>query len=151
MLEFLYRKLKKTARRLDMYIERSKYGYIEKLPAGIEYPEGGLYDAVYEASCKWPHNVALSYYDLDITYKDLIKRIDRVARALKQIGVEKGERVTICMPNTPEEVYTFYAISEIGAVANMIHPLSSEKEIEDHVNKANSRVMLVIDVSYSKV
>ncbi len=151
MLEFLYRKLKKTARRLDMYIERSKYGYIEKLPAGIEYPEGGLYDAVYEASCKWPHNVALSYYDLDITYKDLIKRIDRVARALKQTGVEKGERVTICMPNTPEEVYTFYAISEIGAVANMIHPLSSEKEIEDHVNKANSRVMLVIDVSYSKV
>ena len=151
MLEFLYNKIKKAARSLDMHLERSKYGYIEKLPEGFEYPEGGLYDIVYESSCKWPHNVAMTYFNTDVTYKELIKKIDRVARALKAIGVEKGERVTICMPNTPEEVYMFYAINEIGAVANMVHPLSSEKEIEECVNRAESKTMLVIDISYSKV
>lgn len=151
MLEFVFGKLKKAVRTVDMYLERSKYGYIEKLPKDFKYPEGGLYDVVYDSSCKWPHNVAIDYFNTEITYKELIKKIDRVARALKAIGVEKGDKVTVCMPNTPEAVYMFYAINEIGAIANMIHPLSSEKEIEDYVNRAHSKVMLVIDISYTKV
>lgn len=151
MLDFVFGKLKKAVRTLDMYLERSKYGHIEKLPKGFKYPEGGLYDVVYDSSCKWPHNVAIDYFDIEVTYKEMIKKIDRVARALKNLGIEKGDRVTVCMPNTPESVYMFYAINEIGAVANMIHPLSSEKEIEDYVNRAHSKVMLVIDITYSKV
>ncbi len=151
MLEFVYNKIKKAVRTVDMYLERSKYGYIEKLPKDIHYPEGGLYDVVYESSCKWGHNIAISYYGMEITYKELVKKIDRTARALKALGVEKGDRVTVCMPNTPEAVYMFYAINEVGAVANMIHPLSSEKEIEEYVNRADSKVMLCIDISYPKV
>lgn len=151
MLEMMYNKLRNGLRRLDMKLERAKYGYIEKLPKDIKYFEGGLYDAVYEASCKWPHNVAIQYYDLEITYKDLIKKINKVAEALRAIGVEKGDHVTVCMPNTPEEVYTFYAINEIGAIANMIHPLSSEKEIEDYLNQSHSKYLLCVDISYPKV
>ena len=45
----------------------------------------------------------------------------------------------------------FYAVSEIGAIANMVHPLSSEKEIEDYINQAQSKYMLVIDITYPKV
>lgn len=151
MLEFVYNKLKKAIRTVDMRLERAKYGYIEKLPKDIHYFEGGLYDVVYESSCKWPHNIAITYYSAEITYKELIKKIDKVARALKAIGVEKGDKVTVCMPNTPEEAYMFYAINEIGAIANMIHPLSSEKEIEEYVNRAHSKVILTIDISYPKV
>ncbi len=151
MLDTLYNKLKTAARTIDLKLERSKYGHIEKLPKGFKYPEGGLYDVVYETSCKYPRNTAISYYSMEISYKELIKKIDRVARALKAIGVKKGERVTVCMPNTPEAVYMFYAINEIGAVANMIHPLSSEKEIEEYVNSAESRVMFCIDITYPKI
>ena len=150
-LEFVYKKIKNTLRKLDMKIERAKYGYIEKMPKDIEYFDGGMYDAIYEASCKWPHNIALEYFDSQITYKDLIKKINKVAAALKAIGAEKGERITVCMPNTPEAIYMFYAINEIGAVANMIHPLSSEKEIEDYLIQAKSRIMLCVDISYPKV
>ncbi|MBQ9180871.1 acyl--CoA ligase [Candidatus Saccharibacteria bacterium] len=151
MLEFLYRKTKKAIRGLDMLLTRNKYGYIDKLPEDFEYPEGGMYDLIYESCCKWPHSVALTYYNNDITYHELARRIDRTARALKAIGVEKGDRVTVCMPNTPESVYMFYAISEVGAVANMIHPLSSEKEIEEYVSRAESKVILTIDIAYHKV
>ena len=151
MLDFVFGRLKKAVRTVDMFLVRSKYGYLEKLPKDFKYPEGGLYDIVYDSSFKWPHNVAISYYDKEITYKELIKKINRVARALRQLGVQKGDNVTICMPNTPEEVFMFYAVNEIGAVANMIHPLSSEKEIEDYVNRVHSKVMLVIDISYAKV
>lgn len=150
-LEFVYNKIKNTLRKIDMKLERAKYGYIEKLPKDIEYFDGGLYDVVYESSCKWPHNTALEYFDSQITYKDLIKKINKVAAALKAIGAKKGERITICMPNTPEAIYMFYAINEIGAVANMIHPLSSEKEIEEFVNQAESKIMLCVNVSYPKV
>ncbi|MBR3246737.1 acyl--CoA ligase [Candidatus Saccharibacteria bacterium] len=150
-LEFVYNKIKNTLRKIDMRLERAKYGYIDKLPKDIQYFEGGLYDAVYESSCKWPHNIAIEYFDNQITYKDLIKRINKVAASLKAIGVEKGDRITICMPNTPEAVYMFYAINEIGAVANMIHPLSSEKEIEEYVNQAGSKLMLCVDIAYPKV
>ena len=151
MLEYVYSKIKHALRTLDMKLERAKYGYIDKLPKDIEYFDGGMYDAVYEASCKWPNNVALDYFDIKITYKELIKKINRVAAALKECGVKKGERVTVCMPNTPEAVYMFYAINEIGAVANMVHPLSSEKEIEEYVNQADSKLMLCVDISYPKV
>lgn len=150
-LEFVYNKIKNTLRKLDMKLERAKYNYTDKMPSEIQYFEGGLYDAVYEASCKWPHNIALEYYDTQITYKDLIKRINKVAAALRAIGAEKGEHISVCMPNTPETIYMFYAINEIGAVASMIHPLSSEKEIEDYLNQANSKIMLCIDITYPKV
>lgn len=150
-LEYLYNKLKNALRRLDMRIERAKYGYIEKMPRRIHYFEGGMYDAIYEAACKWPHNVALEFYDTQIVYKDLIKKINHVAAALRALGAEAGDRITICMPNTPEAVYMFYAVNEIGAVANMVHPLSSEKEIEDFVNQAQSKIMFCVDLSYPKV
>ena len=150
-LEYIYNKIKNTLRKIDMKLERAKYGYKDTLPRNIEYFEGGLYDAIYEASCKWPHNVALNYYDTEITYKDMIKKINKVAAALKSLGAVKGERITVCMPNTPEGIYMFYAVNEIGAVANMVHPLSSEKEIEDYLNQAGSRIMLCIDIAYPKV
>ena len=150
MLEFIYNKIKNTLRKIDMRLERAKYGYIDKLPKDIEYFDGGLYDVVYESSCKWPHNVALEFYNTQVVYKDLIKKINRVAAALKALGANKGDRITICMPNTPEAIYMFYAVNEIGAVANMVHPLSSEKEIEDYLNQSESKIMFCIDISYPK-
>ena len=148
--ENMYKKIRNTLRKLDQRIERARFIFDQPLKK-VEYFDGGLYDAIYEASCKWPHNVALEYFDIQITYKEMVKKINRVAAALKAIGAEKGENITICMPNTPESVYMLYAVNEIGAVANMVHPLSSEKEIEDYLNQAHSKIMLCIDVSYPKV
>ncbi len=150
-IDYIYNKIKTALRKIDLRIERSKYHLLEKLPKDIEYFNGSMYDAIYDASCKYPLNTALEYFDTQISYKEMIKKINKVASALKSIGAEKGENITICMPNTPEGVYMFYAVNEIGAVANMVHPLSSEKEIEEYVNQAHSRIMLCIDVSYPKV
>ena len=150
-LEYIYNKIKNTMKKIDMKLERTKYSYIDKMPKNIEYFEGGLYDAIYESSCKWPHNVAIEYFETQVTYREMIKRINKVAAALKAIGAEKGERITVCMPNTPESVYAIYAINEIGAVANMVHPLSSENEIEDYLNQAESKILFCIDIAYPKV
>lgn len=151
MLEIIYNKVRNVIRKIDMRLERAKYGYIESLPKDIDYFDGGLYDAIYDAACKHEDNTALEYGNLQITYKEMIKKINRVARSLRALGIEKGDTVTICMPNTPEAVYMFYAVNEIGAVASMIHPFSSPKEMENYLNQSHSKAMLCIDVSYSRV
>jgi len=151
MLEFLYNKIHSGLRKLDVYLERSKYGFIEKLPKDLKYFEGSMYEAVLRSAERYPNRTALEYFKMEISYKEMIKRINKAACAMKALGVEKGDAVTICMPNTPEAVYMFYAVNEIGAVANMVHPLSSEKEIEEYLIQSKSKVMLCIDVSYPRV
>lgn len=150
MIEKLIMKVKNLYNSVNVKIRNMWYkGY--KMPRNIKYFEGSLYDAVFESALKYPTNIALVYYDNQISYKQLIKRINKCAKALRAYGIGPSDKVTICMPNTPEEVIMFYAINEIGAVANMIHPLSSEKEILYYLNKSNSRFMLCIDIAYKKV
>ena len=151
MIEKLLLKVRNNYRKLRLIITKPWSKYYDNLPTNIKYFEGSLYDAVYASAEKYPYNTAIEYYNNQITYKQFIKRINKCACALKTLGVKKGDKVTICMPNTPEEASMFYAINEIGAIANMIHPLSSEKEIEYYLNKSESKVMLCIDIAYKKV
>ena len=67
------------------------------------------------------------------------------------LNVKEGDVVSICMPNTPEAIYLFYAVSKIGAVANMIHPLSSENEFKELINKVNAKIILILDTFYEKL
>lgn len=55
-------------------------------------------------------------------YKDFLKQIDDCARSFKQLGIKHNDVVSICMPNPPEAIISFYALNKIGAIANMIHP-----------------------------
>ena len=100
------------------------------VPAHLEYFQGSMYDRVAEIAVNYPDYIAYDFMGGKVKYKDFIKKVDECARALAAVGVKEGERVTICMPNAPQAVIMFYAINKIGAIANMVHPLSSEKEIE---------------------
>ena len=94
---------------------------------------------------------AYEYYGKIVNFRKFLNEIEEVAKALKAEGVNEGDRVTICMPNTPQGILMFYAVNKIGAVANMVHPLSSETEIEFYLNKANSKFVLTIDLLYNKL
>lgn len=93
---------------------------------------------------------ALNYFGTRITYAEMFDRINEIARSLKYLGVKKGDVVTICMPNTPEAVMMFYAVNSIGAVADMIHPLSAAKEVAHCLNESKSRILMLYDVNYGK-
>ena len=119
--------------------------------ANLEYPKGSMFDALMEVAKKYPEYYAYEYFGKKVTYRTFIKQIEMVAKALKNYGVDKNDRITICMPSTPEAICTIYATNLIGAVANMIHPLSSEKEIENFVNQADSKYIVILDVTLEKV
>lgn len=123
----------------------------EGIPSSIEYPDCSMVDMIMQSAEKWPDNVAYSYYGHKITYKNFVKKIEKTARALKNYGVKEGDRVTICMPNTPEGITMVYAVNMVGAVCNMVHPLSSEKELEYYIKVADSKYVLVIDAVFDKI
>ena len=126
------------------------YKYYDK-GGKIEYPDLTIYELVAKTCESYPNNYAFEYYGKKITYRELLMRIKRTASSLLELGVKEGDRVTICMPNTPVAVITFYAINMIGATASMIHPLSSENEIEFYLNESNSKYILTIDLVYNKL
>ena len=84
------------------------------------------------------------------TYRQMVHEIERCAKALKTIGVRENDKVTIAMPNCPQAIYMFYAVNLVGAVANMIHPLSAEKEIEFYLNESESVTAITLDQFYGK-
>ena len=123
----------------------------EGIAPSIEYPDCSMVDMIMQSAEKWPDNVAYSYYGHKVTFKNFVKKIEKAARALKNYGVKEGDRVTICMPNTPEGITMVYAVNMVGAVCNMVHPLSSEKELEYYVKVAESKYVLVIDAVFDKI
>lgn len=117
----------------------------------LEYPSSSMVDAIMEVARKYPEYNAYEYFGKKVTYRKFVKQIEDTAKALKNYGVGKDDRVTICMPSTPEAICAVYAVNLIGAVSNMIHPLSSEKEIENYVNEANSKFMIAFDATLEKI
>ncbi len=128
-----------------------KYYQEEGIPSHIDYPDCSIVDMIMQAAEKWPDNIAYTYYGHKVTYKNFIKKIEKTARALKNYGVKEGDRVTICMPNTPEGITMVYAVNMVGAICNMVHPLSSEKELEYYIKVAESKYVLVIDAVFDKI
>ena len=125
--------------------------YYSKKDRQVEIPDISLYKIIKEQALMNPNNVAIDYFGKKITYKNFIKEIDKAARSFRCYGIRPGDVVTICMPNMPEGVISFYALNKIGAIANMIHPLSAEEEIKNYLNEADSVMLVAVDICYEKI
>ena len=121
------------------------------MPAHLDYPRRTIYQIVRQTAREHPGLVAYEFMNKETSYAQFMHRIDRTARALMALGIEKGDRVTICMPNTPQALDTFYALNRIGAVSNMIHPLSAPAEIAFYLNFSKSKAILTLDQFYPKL
>lgn len=136
-------------RRKEIPAPWSKYYTDEEL--NIKIPNISLYEQVLRSYKKYPDNIAYQYFNRKVKYKKFIKQIDRAALSFKKLGVKKGDVVTLCMPNIPEVLISFYALNKLGAIANMLHPLSAEEEIKESLISTNSKYLVMIDMFYSKI
>ncbi len=124
------------------------YGVV---PHHLEYPQGSMSRAVLCYAEKCPQGEALSFMGSGISYGELAERIQETARAFWALGIRRGERVTLCMPNIPQTVYCLYALNELGAVVSLIHPLSAEKEIVFYLSEVKSTTLVTIHQFYDKM
>ena len=117
----------------------------------LEYPNFSAYKLIEYTASKHFNNYSYNYYGTRVTYHEFLKQIDEAARSLKALGVREKDVVSICMPNTPEGIISFYAVNKIGAIASMIHPLSAENEIKEYLNVSKSSWLITIDFTIDKV
>ena len=124
--------------------------YMGDVPMHLDYFEGSMFEAVEKIAAKYPDSIAFDFMGKSTTYKKLVQQIETCAKALKTIGIREGDKVTIAMPNCPQAIYLFYAVNLVGGIANMIHPLSAEKEIEFYLNESESVTAVTLDQFYHK-
>ena len=115
------------------------------VPEHLEYPDTTMFGLVERAAKRYPGLTACTFMGERISYAEMIEDIRLCARGFKALGVREGDRVTLCLPNVPQAVCCFYALNLIGAVSNMIHPLSSEGEIAFFLKESESRFCVTLD------
>jgi len=96
----------------------------------------------------YPDMPALDYFGKQITYQHLQEKIQRLAMIWKNLGIEPGHRVIVCLPNIPEVVMTIYSLNMIGAVVCIVHPLSTAPEMSFYVQDTQSQWLITLDILY---
>ena len=124
--------------------------YDPECPAHLDYFMGTLEEAFERMAEKYPDYIAYDFMGKSTTYKKAIADIHACARALKAMGIKEGDKITICMPNAPQTVTIFYAVNMVGAIANMVHPLSAVKEIAFCLRDSESVAAITLDQFYDK-
>ncbi len=125
--------------------------YYGKTPTSLNYPNLTMYQLLRQTAKQYPDAVAYDFKGKTTTYKAFMEAIDAAAKGLVAMGIGKGDRVTICMPNSPQALACFYGLNRIGAVPSMIHPLSAPQEIAFYLNISKSKAILTLDQFYGKV
>ena len=124
--------------------------YMGDVPMHLDYFQGSMFEAVEAIAKKYPKNVAFDFMGKSTTYAELVQQVEICAKSLKTLGIRPGDKLTIAMPNCPQAIYMFYAVNRVGGIANMIHPLSAEKEIEFYLNDSASVAAITLDQFYYK-
>ncbi len=127
---------------------RAFYG---NTPVSLDYPSLTMYQLLQRNARQYPSNTAYVFMGKETTYAAFLDRIEAAAKGLTHLGITRGDRVTVCMPNSPQALDCFYALNRIGAVPSMIHPLSAPKEIAFYLEVSHSKAILTLDQFYDKV
>jgi long-chain acyl-CoA synthetase len=125
--------------------------YDAGVPQTIDYPAIPLFELLSQAAEKYPDAACTIFKGARITYREMEVITDRLAAGLASLGVKKGDRVGIFMPNTPQFVMAYFAVLKLGAIVVAVNPLYSAREIIHQVNDAGLEIMLVMSNYYNLV
>ncbi len=132
-------------------IDKPWQQYYSKSAIEAEIPECTLYESIKQRNENYPDNIALEFYGTKITYHNLLSNIESTAASLSALGIKQGDTVAICMLNTPETIYLIYALNMIGAIANMLCPVSPDEELVHNIALCKSNYLFTLDVFQQKI
>lgn len=120
-----------------------KYYTEEEL--SYEVPEESICSFMRRTTKDYDNLDAFGYFNVNVTFKEFKKKIEEVKKSLVALGIKQGEIVSVCLPNIPEVGYVFYALNDIGAIANMLDPRTNKSTQISNVDDAKSRVVITLD------
>lgn len=133
-----------------MHKKRPWLKHYGDIPATIDYPRTSLYETLMQSVARHSEKIAWDFFGRTQTYQKFSETIHKCANGLAALGLEAGDRITIAMPTCPQGIIVFYAVNCLGAVANIIHPLTASHEIEYYLNISQSRIAVTLDAYFSK-
>jgi len=125
--------------------------YDDAVPHSLEYPEVPLYHFLDDSAQKYPNRPCTIFKGAKISYREMSELTDRLAAGLADIGVKKGDRIGLFIPNTPQFVMAYFAVLKAGGVVIATNPLYSAKELEHQANDSGMEVMIVMSNFYNRV
>jgi long-chain acyl-CoA synthetase len=126
--------------------------YDDGVPSTLEpYPNRSLTDYLREAAGRWPDRPALLFKGSTITYRKLEDESNALGAALMKMGVRRGDRVAICLPNCPQFLIAEFAAWKVGAIVSPFNPTYSEREMEDALRTTGAETVIVLNRFYRKV
>jgi len=125
--------------------------YAAGVPREIDFEKMTLPEALKRSAQIYPDSTALLFMGKHLSYAELDRLVNRFARAFLDLGVKKGDKVAMLLPNLPQTVIAVYAAFRIGAVAVMNNPLYTERELEYQFNDSDSKVLVSLDLLHPRI
>lgn len=125
--------------------------YEPKVPRSVQYPETPLFQFIVDSAKQHPDKCALSFYGKETSYLELDEQTNRFAHALSQLGVHKGDRVAVMLPNIPQCVIAYYGTLKLGAIVVMTNPLYVEREIQVQMADSGAETIVALDFFYDRI
>ena len=113
-------------------------------------PECTIYEHIFNNNQDNLDRIALVYYGTKISYRQMFQEISYIAGTLEDNGIREGDIVTVCMVNSPETIYLIFALSKIGAVANMVYGSSTSEELKKYILDVKSKIVFTLDLFQDK-
>jgi len=125
--------------------------YEREVPSHIDYPVIPLTRFYQNAACEYPDNTSMIFYGNKITYREGWDHIRALSTALHKLGVNKGDRVSIYLPNSPQFVISFYAVLRLGGIVVQTNPMYVPRELEHILNDSEAETIITLDLLYDRV
>ncbi|MDF0726704.1 AMP-binding protein [Cytobacillus sp. S13-E01] len=125
--------------------------YPEEIPHSIQYDDKPIQTYLKDAAVEFPNKKAIHFQGKELTYSELYDSALKLGNYLQKIGVNKGDRVSIMLPNCPQAVIAYYGVLFSGGVVVQTNPLYMEREIEYQMNDSGSKVIITLDILYPRV
>src|SRR5438105_15471276 len=136
----------------ELLVTRPWIRYYEQgVPAQLDLPDHPLTWLLDQAVSKYPGNTAIIYYGTKLSYAQLSSLANRFATALQKLGIQKGDRVAIALPNIPQYPIAFYGALRAGAVVVPTNPLYTEREMQHQLADSGARTIVMLDRFYPVV
>ena len=125
--------------------------YDEGIPTSLSYPEVPIFHFLEDSAKKYPDKPCTIFKGAEISYQEMSKITDNLAAALVDLGVKKGDRVGVLIPNTPQFVMAFFAILKAGGVVVATNPQYTGREIKHQANDSGMKLMILMSNYYELV
>lgn len=125
--------------------------YPEEIPGTISYDIQPLHGYLEKIASRYPEKKALHFLGKDVTFSDFHDKVKKFANYLQRLGVEKGDRVAIMLPNCPQSVIGYYGTLLAGGIVVQTNPLYTERELEYQLHDSGAKVILCLDLVFPRV